>query len=131
VIIRTLKGKCNAGEQLYAENRQAVRLHRSNPRHRRIIETYRAMNPLCECCKRHATREIHHIIPVAEGGKTEPENLLGVCLKCHAIIPNIPHGEQCAMKLEEGVGGANVKVKTAGPLPPRALFLDGIERRGG
>lgn len=34
-----------------------------------------------------ATRlEVHHIVPVAEGGKDEPRNLLLLCTECHAEV---------------------------------------------
>ena len=48
----------------------------------------------CWLCSRHkdllaslkpATRlEVHHIVPVAEGGSDEPHNLILLCTECHA-----------------------------------------------
>jgi len=38
------------------------------------------------------THEIHHIIPVARGGRTELNNLILLCNKCHQIRHKIMKG---------------------------------------
>lgn len=37
----------------------------------------------CTCCKHRNAVEIHHNIPVCEGGTDDPSNLLMLCKKCH------------------------------------------------
>lgn len=45
---------------------------------------------ICDRCKRRFLKgrkpEIHHIIPVRNGGSNERENLLALCIECHAIL---------------------------------------------
>lgn len=47
----------------------------------------------CQCCMRNArhlgnleTLEIHHVIPVADGGTDSPENLWVLCTACHKAV---------------------------------------------
>jgi len=45
-------------------------------------------NPICEKCLNGgqlvAASEVHHIVPLDEGGTNEFENLMSLCRKCHA-----------------------------------------------
>jgi 5-methylcytosine-specific restriction endonuclease McrA len=43
---------------------------------------------VCQKCKKRfsETLEIHHKIPVRNGGTNTKENLMVVCKKCHAIL---------------------------------------------
>lgn len=41
----------------------------------------------CICRRFLPTRiQVHHILPVSEGGSDEPENLIALCLTCHADV---------------------------------------------
>ncbi len=44
--------------------------------------------PLCMACRAQdrvsAATEVDHIVPIAEGGTDERENLQGLCSGCHA-----------------------------------------------
>ena len=57
-------------------------------RWRTIRNLYIAKHPLCEECLaagRHVRAdEVHHIIPVAQGGVHAEENLMALCRSCHA-----------------------------------------------
>jgi hypothetical protein len=100
-------GKATAARPLATDTARMVRAHRDRTVHRHIIATYRVQHPLCERCiaegRTQATAEIHHIRPVAEGGATANENLLALCLHCHATIDGIPQQQQRAWK-ELGMG---------------------------
>ena len=39
--------------------------------------------PLCMICRRAASVEVDHIIPITKGGTDERDNLQGVCAECH------------------------------------------------
>jgi hypothetical protein len=43
---------------------------------------YRCGNPACRSI---LTLDIHHLIPVADGGEDSPDNLLALCPNCHAL----------------------------------------------
>ena len=47
-------------------------------------------HPLCEICMKEGratpAAEVHHIIPLAEGGTHDPENLMALCKPCHSRI---------------------------------------------
>ena len=51
---------------------------------RRVLHEagYKCGNPVCRTI---VTLDIHHVVPVAEAGKNEPENLLVLCPNCHAL----------------------------------------------
>ena len=44
-------------------------------------------NPLCEECLKNgvikAAEEVHHILPLADGGTSERSNLISLCRSCH------------------------------------------------
>ena len=46
--------------------------------------------PLCEICRREgritAAQEVHHIIPLADGGTHDESNLMSLCKPCHSRI---------------------------------------------
>jgi len=43
---------------------------------------YKCGNPICRMV---LTLEIHHLVPVSEGGSNDPTNLLALCPTCHAL----------------------------------------------
>ncbi|MBI1930628.1 HNH endonuclease [Candidatus Poribacteria bacterium] len=43
---------------------------------------YKCGNPVCRTI---LTLDIHHLVPVADGGPDDPENLLALCPNCHAL----------------------------------------------
>ena len=61
---------------------------------KRIRDSYVQLHPLCEQCQEKdllvPTEEVHHRIPLSEGGTHARENLIALCKPCHARI----HAEQ-------------------------------------
>jgi len=58
------------------------------PRLRRIIKQeagYRCAIPTCNCT---SPLEIHHIVPIADGGDDNPQNLICLCRNCHGRCHN-------------------------------------------
>lgn len=54
---------------------------------RRIRDRYVAEHPMCEECFRKGiykpTQEVHHKLPLADGGTHEKNNLISLCRVCH------------------------------------------------
>ena len=59
-------------------------------RWRTIRNLYIAAHPLCEQCLAAGrcvrAEEVHHVVPVAEGGSHADSNLQALCRSCHARI---------------------------------------------
>ena len=57
---------------------------------KRIRDSYAAEHPVCEQCmavgRYVKTAEIHHKLPLAEGGTHDRRNLIALCKECHARI---------------------------------------------
>lgn len=57
---------------------------------KRIRDRYVQQHPLCEVCLESGTftptEEVHHRIPLAEGGTHSTNNLISLCKPCHARI---------------------------------------------
>ena len=57
---------------------------------RRIREFYIQAHPLCEQCRSKGrltpTEEVHHILPLADGGTHDESNLMALCKSCHSRI---------------------------------------------
>jgi 5-methylcytosine-specific restriction protein A len=56
----------------------------------RIRHRYATKHPLCEMCLKNgryvAVEEVHHIIPLSEGGTHDESNLMSLCRSCHEKI---------------------------------------------
>lgn len=57
---------------------------------RRIRERYIHAHPLCEQCEKDSrltiAEEVHHILPLSEGGTHDGQNLMALCKSCHSKI---------------------------------------------
>ncbi|MDW7685227.1 MAG: HNH endonuclease [Bacillota bacterium] len=57
---------------------------------KKIRDRYIKTHPLCEECHRKGrltpAEEVHHIIPLANGGGNNKENLVSLCKSCHSRI---------------------------------------------
>ncbi len=57
---------------------------------KRIRDRYIKAHPLCEECEKQdrfiPAKEVHHILPVNQGGTHERENLMSLCRSCHNKI---------------------------------------------
>ena len=56
----------------------------------RIRARYVAAHPLCEQCLKEGritpVEEVHHIIPISQGGTHAEDNLMSLCQSCHTKI---------------------------------------------
>lgn len=56
----------------------------------RIRHRYASKHPLCEMCMKEgryvAVEEVHHIVPLSEGGTHDESNLMSLCRSCHEKI---------------------------------------------
>ncbi len=57
---------------------------------KRIRDSYVKSHPYCEICMKEGrvvpVEEVHHILPLAEGGTHARDNLISLCKSCHARI---------------------------------------------
>ena len=57
---------------------------------KRIRDRYVRKYPLCEQCLKEGryvpVEEVHHIVPLSEGGTNEEANLMSLCRSCHEKI---------------------------------------------
>lgn len=57
---------------------------------KRIRDRYIQKHPLCEMCQKEGrltpADEVHHIVPVSQGGKSTQSNLMSLCHSCHNKI---------------------------------------------
>lgn len=57
---------------------------------KRIRDKYAAEHPFCEKCYEHGVlvpvEEIHHKLPLSEGGTHDRSNLIALCKSCHSQI---------------------------------------------
>lgn len=57
---------------------------------KRIRDNYAAAHPLCEMCLQQGrytpTEQIHHKLPLSQGGTNDVENLMALCKACHSRI---------------------------------------------
>ena len=57
---------------------------------KRIRDRYAAKHPFCEECQKEGllrpVEEVHHRLPLAEGGTHDEGNLVSLCQPCHARI---------------------------------------------
>jgi 5-methylcytosine-specific restriction protein A len=61
----------------------------------KIRNAYVERHPLCEDCRRRGrltpTREVHHIVPLSDGGTHAWANLRALCKPCHSAITAKTH----------------------------------------
>lgn len=57
---------------------------------KRIRDKYVSQHPFCEVCYERGvlvkTEEVHHKIPLSEGGTHDKSNLIALCKSCHSSI---------------------------------------------
>ena len=67
-------------------NRQTQEIYASDE-WTRVREEHMVNYPFCQVCKRYGrlvkATEVHHIIPLADGGSNRHNNLLSLCHRCH------------------------------------------------
>lgn len=72
----------------YGRDPEEKRRYRGN--WKKIRGRYIAAHPLCEECLKNGrytkAEQVHHIVPLSEGGSSRDENLMSLCSECHARI---------------------------------------------
>lgn len=57
---------------------------------KRIRDRYVMAHPLCEMCQKTGklvpTEEVHHKLPISQGGTHARDNLMALCRSCHTKI---------------------------------------------
>lgn len=57
---------------------------------KRIRDRYVSKHPLCERCLKEGrytpVEEVHHILPISQGGTHDESNLMSLCRSCHEKI---------------------------------------------
>ena len=57
---------------------------------KRIRDRYISIHPLCEQCEMQdritPAEEVHHILPLSQGGTHAEDNLMALCKSCHSRI---------------------------------------------
>ena len=80
--------KANSDYEKYGRNRNTKR--RYGRAWKRIRDRYAAEHPFCELCYSRGvlvpTEEIHHKLPLSEGGTHDRGNLIALCKPCHSQI---------------------------------------------
>jgi len=81
-------------------SREYDKVHRRNhsknygTRWRKICELYVTKHPVCEHCLEAGryvpVDEVHHIVPIADGGTHDDDNLVSLCRSCHAKTRTTP-----------------------------------------
>lgn len=90
-------GERFCGEHQKQENRRYEKYDRDRAAKKRygrawsrIRARYAAAHPLCEECLKNGVftpvEQVHHILPLSEGGTHADENLMSLCAACHARI---------------------------------------------
>jgi len=78
--------KTKASREYDKYNRPNHSLHYGH-RWRKIRNLYVSKHPLCEKCLEHGFHvpvdEVHHILPLDEGGTHAEDNLVSLCQSCH------------------------------------------------
>lgn len=57
------------------------------PNQKRLMDNIRSL-PCAICNWKDSTRDVHHIVPVSQGGKNEESNLITLCPNHHRMVHN-------------------------------------------
>lgn len=93
---------CEDGEQYCPEHRVLMEKHyehfsrgykpskRYGNNWRKVRARYVHSHPFCEMCLKEGritpVEEVHHIIPLSEGGTNDESNLMSLCRSCHQKV---------------------------------------------
>lgn len=79
----------NKTYEKYGRDKEAVR-RRYGRAWKRIRDSYVKTHPFCELCFEKGmivpVEEVHHKVPLAEGGTHDRSNLISLCKSCHSRI---------------------------------------------
>ncbi len=86
-LLAIYKGRCLQHQRPAFERPKASATRRGyGSEWQRTRRGYLAEHPICEQCGLEAATEVHHIIPKAQGGGDDEDNLLAMCERCHRTI---------------------------------------------
>lgn len=77
------RGRCSQHVVLHERERGSSAQRGYSGEWRRIRAAYLSEHPYCVSCGQLAT-EVDHVVPRAQGGGDEWENLRGLCKACHS-----------------------------------------------
>ena len=70
--------------------RDKVAHRKYDSRWRKIRASFLAKHPLCDRCKERgvfvAAVDVHHILPLRQGGTHDENNLMALCHSCHSSV---------------------------------------------
>lgn len=79
----------NARYEKYGRDRKTTK-RRYGKNWKIIRDAYVKRHPFCELCFQKGrlvtVEEVHHIVPLSEGGTNEYSNLISLCKSCHSRI---------------------------------------------
>ncbi len=82
------KRKVNSDYEKYGRDKTAK--SRYGRAWKRIRDKYASEHPFCELCLQRGvavpTEQIHHVMPLSEGGTHDRNNLIALCKSCHSHI---------------------------------------------
>ena len=89
-----------------------VKVARVQPTKEERLKLFDKANGECQSCKKEIKNKFHvdHIIPLANGGDNEPENLQVLCKPCHFEKTQTEH-EEGYIKLSQTESSFNTTVK--------------------
>ena len=71
-------------EHQHLAHRSPSSIERNTPEFQRLRRRLlKQRGSRCERCGRAGGVQLHHKLPVAQGGRSEPENLVFLCTACH------------------------------------------------
>ena len=86
--MQSMRKKVNSDYEKYGRDKNAKR--RYDRAWKRIRDKYAAGHPFCEKCYERGVlapvEEIHHKLPLSEGGTHDRSNLIALCKSCHSQI---------------------------------------------
>lgn len=86
-LIESGQTYCQAHERRRDQVRGSAVARGYDRRWRRVREAYLAEHPFCECGCGGIAEEVHHIVPIADGGdRFASANLMALTKQCHSRI---------------------------------------------
>lgn len=65
-----------------------------------------SINPMCVVCKIFKSTEVHHIVPLCDGGTDDETNAAALCHFCHKFVPgDTPDGYHEEFEVYKAAGG--------------------------
>ena len=81
---------CEKHKKMHPEEVRSAASRGYGSRWNKARKMYLAAHPLCEQCLKEgryvAVEEVHHIVPLADGGSNDESNLMSLCRSCHEKI---------------------------------------------